>query len=202
MHFILQYMCLQCTYSILTHERTGNIRWLHGVGSGLVPSYCNYYNKYIVCIHEEQDCKIKCYHVVFNLNVWKYFILECDLLSNLHCVVLGALMTRLYSHHSRSLSFTTLPQSSFILSFIWPFYHISSGFQKQTPLMNYCADICRTPTTNLIRTRLIESPCGLHVTLLHLNEKSHVYPYSQLGARSRDSYLSRMIIITISHIFA
>ncbi len=62
------------------------------------------------------------------------------------------------------LSFTTLPQSSFILSFIWPFYHISSGFQKQTPLMNYCADICRTPTTNLIRMRLIESPCGLHVT--------------------------------------
>lgn len=30
--------------------------------------------------------------------------------------------------------------------------------------MNYCADICRTPTTNLIRTPLIESPCGLHVT--------------------------------------
>lgn len=30
--------------------------------------------------------------------------------------------------------------------------------------MNYCADICRTHTTNLIRTPLIESPCGLHVT--------------------------------------
>lgn len=30
--------------------------------------------------------------------------------------------------------------------------------------MNYCADICRTQTTNLIRTALIESPCGLRVT--------------------------------------
>ncbi len=61
-------------------EVMGNIRqqWVKvnvlGVGSGLVPSYCHHYNKYIVCTHAEQDCKIKCYHKV---NMLKFKIMLC-----------------------------------------------------------------------------------------------------------------------------
>lgn len=67
------YMCCACVLTVhFLKEILGSIRYLHalklglGVCSGLVPIYCNCYDKYLYT-HAEQASNIKCSQIHFKI---------------------------------------------------------------------------------------------------------------------------------------